>query len=89
MPRVGFEPMIPVFEREKTVHTSDLAATSRELYSVQSSRGISCVNAELVPDVSETASVSIIRDLLLSSLFIYVFIKKATYKEITSNYNSI
>jgi hypothetical protein len=27
MPRVGFEPMIPVFEREKTVHALDLAAT--------------------------------------------------------------
>jgi hypothetical protein len=27
MPRVGFEPMIPVFERAKTVHASDRAAT--------------------------------------------------------------
>jgi hypothetical protein len=27
IPRVGFEPTIPVFEREKTVHTSDHAAT--------------------------------------------------------------
>jgi hypothetical protein len=27
MSRVGFEPTIPVFEREKTVHVSDRAAT--------------------------------------------------------------
>jgi hypothetical protein len=27
MPRVGFEPTIPVFQRAKTVHASDLAAT--------------------------------------------------------------
>jgi hypothetical protein len=27
MPRVGFEPTIPVFEREETVHGLDLAAT--------------------------------------------------------------
>jgi hypothetical protein len=27
MPRVGFEPTIPVFERAKTVHASDRAAT--------------------------------------------------------------
>jgi hypothetical protein len=27
MPRVGFEPMIPAFEREKTFHASDRAAT--------------------------------------------------------------
>jgi hypothetical protein len=27
MPRVGFEPMIPVFERTKTVHALDQAAT--------------------------------------------------------------
>jgi hypothetical protein len=27
MPRVGFEPMIPVFERANTVHVSDRAAT--------------------------------------------------------------
>jgi hypothetical protein len=27
MPRVGFEATIPVFEREKTVHASDRAAT--------------------------------------------------------------
>jgi hypothetical protein len=27
MPRVGFEPRIPVFERAKTVHASDRAAT--------------------------------------------------------------
>jgi hypothetical protein len=27
MPRVGFEPTIPVFERSKTVHVSDHAAT--------------------------------------------------------------
>jgi hypothetical protein len=27
MPRVGFEPMIPVFERAKTVHALDRAAT--------------------------------------------------------------
>jgi hypothetical protein len=27
MPRVGFEPIIPVFERVKTVHASDLATT--------------------------------------------------------------
>jgi hypothetical protein len=27
MPRVGFEPMIPAFEREKTVHALDCAAT--------------------------------------------------------------
>jgi hypothetical protein len=27
MPRVGFEPMVPVFEREKTVHALDRAAT--------------------------------------------------------------
>jgi hypothetical protein len=27
MPRVGFEPMISVFEREKTVHALDHAAT--------------------------------------------------------------
>jgi hypothetical protein len=27
MPRVGFEPTIPVFEREKTVHALDRAAT--------------------------------------------------------------
>jgi hypothetical protein len=26
MPRVGFEPMIPVFERAKTVHVLDCAA---------------------------------------------------------------
>jgi hypothetical protein len=27
MPQVGFEPTIPVFERAKTVHASDRAAT--------------------------------------------------------------
>jgi hypothetical protein len=27
MPRLGFEPMIPVFELEKTAHALDLAAT--------------------------------------------------------------
>jgi hypothetical protein len=27
MPRVGFEPTIPAFERAKTVHALDLAAT--------------------------------------------------------------
>jgi hypothetical protein len=27
MPRVGFEPTIPVFERAKTVHAVDCAAT--------------------------------------------------------------
>jgi hypothetical protein len=27
MPQVGFEPMIPVFERAKTVHALDRAAT--------------------------------------------------------------
>jgi hypothetical protein len=27
MPRVGFEPKIPVFERAKTVHASDRKAT--------------------------------------------------------------
>jgi hypothetical protein len=27
MPEVGFEPTIPVFERAKTVHASDRAAT--------------------------------------------------------------
>jgi hypothetical protein len=27
MPRVGFEPTIPVFERAKTVHSLDRAAT--------------------------------------------------------------
>jgi hypothetical protein len=27
MPQVGFEPMSPVFEREKTVHALDRAAT--------------------------------------------------------------
>jgi hypothetical protein len=27
MPRVGFEPTIPVFERTKTVHAFDRAAT--------------------------------------------------------------
>jgi hypothetical protein len=27
MPQVGYEPMIPVFERAKTVHTLDRAAT--------------------------------------------------------------
>jgi hypothetical protein len=27
MPRVGFEPIIPVFERAKTVHAIDRAAT--------------------------------------------------------------
>jgi hypothetical protein len=27
MPQVGFEPMIPVFERAKTVHALDSAAT--------------------------------------------------------------
>jgi hypothetical protein len=27
MPRVGFEPTIPVFERAKTVHALDRAAT--------------------------------------------------------------
>jgi hypothetical protein len=27
MPRVGFEPTIPVFERAKTVHASDRAVT--------------------------------------------------------------
>jgi hypothetical protein len=27
MPRVGFEPMTPVFERVKTVHALDCAAT--------------------------------------------------------------
>jgi hypothetical protein len=27
MPQIGFEPTIPVFERAKTVHASDRAAT--------------------------------------------------------------
>jgi hypothetical protein len=27
MPAVGFEPMIPAFEQEKTVHALDIAAT--------------------------------------------------------------
>jgi hypothetical protein len=33
MPRVGFEPMIPVFERTKTVHALDRAATVIGYYS--------------------------------------------------------
>jgi hypothetical protein len=32
MPRVGFEPKIPVFERGKKVHALDLAATVIGLY---------------------------------------------------------
>jgi hypothetical protein len=32
MPRVGFEPMIPVFERAKTVHALDRTATVIGLY---------------------------------------------------------
>jgi hypothetical protein len=31
MPRVGFEPTIPVFERTKTVHALDSAATTYNL----------------------------------------------------------
>jgi hypothetical protein len=37
MPRVGFEPMTPVFEREKTVHALDRAATVIGRTSVPSS----------------------------------------------------
>jgi hypothetical protein len=32
MPRVGYEPTIPVFERAKTVHALDRAATVIGLY---------------------------------------------------------
>jgi hypothetical protein len=34
MPRVGFEPTIPMFERAKTVHALDRAATVIGYYSV-------------------------------------------------------
>jgi hypothetical protein len=32
MPRVGFEPTIPVFERAKTVHALDRAVTVIAMY---------------------------------------------------------
>jgi hypothetical protein len=32
MPRVGFEPMIPVFERAKAVHALERAATVIEIF---------------------------------------------------------
>jgi hypothetical protein len=32
MPQVGFEPTIPVLEREKTVHVIDRAATVTGIY---------------------------------------------------------
>jgi hypothetical protein len=35
MPRVGFEPTIPAFERAKTVHALDCAATAIGDYHVQ------------------------------------------------------
>jgi hypothetical protein len=40
MPRVGFEPSTPVFEREKTVHALDRTATvighcDRPLYKIE------------------------------------------------------
>jgi hypothetical protein len=34
MPQVGFEPMIPVFERVKTVHALDRVSTLIGIYSV-------------------------------------------------------
>jgi hypothetical protein len=34
MPRVGFEPTIPAFERAKTVHALDRAATVLDLLSI-------------------------------------------------------
>jgi hypothetical protein len=36
IPRVGFEPMIPVFERAKTFHAFHLAATVRCLFNLKS-----------------------------------------------------
>jgi hypothetical protein len=36
MPRVGFEPKIPVFERPKTVRDSDRSATGTGLIFIQS-----------------------------------------------------
>jgi hypothetical protein len=40
MPRVGFEPTIPVFEREKKVHALDRAATvvGTNIYSMSISK---------------------------------------------------
>jgi hypothetical protein len=35
MPQVGFEPTIPMFERAKTVHASDRAATVIGIHEVQ------------------------------------------------------
>jgi hypothetical protein len=34
MPRVGFEPTVPVFEREKTVHALERAATINSLLGI-------------------------------------------------------
>jgi hypothetical protein len=44
MPRVGFEPTIPVFERAKTVHALDRAVTVIGLYIPQCTKYICLTN---------------------------------------------
>jgi hypothetical protein len=41
MPRMGYEPTIQAFERVKTVHALDRAATSAKLYEVETLQDIS------------------------------------------------
>jgi hypothetical protein len=56
MPRVGFEPTMPVFERAKAVHALDRAVTviSRMKYAVQNFGYVSRVNLQdYKADVSE------------------------------------
>jgi hypothetical protein len=44
MPRVGFEPMTPVFERETTVHILDGAATVIAIMNIRCEFLIVCHN---------------------------------------------
>jgi hypothetical protein len=54
MPRVGFEPMIPVFERVKTVHALDGAATAIGLLSeIPEDISIKRINCEHSMSVSQ------------------------------------
>jgi hypothetical protein len=50
MPRVGFEHTIPVFERAKTVHALDRAATAIGLRDTWKVHSWPCVSSILQPD---------------------------------------
>jgi hypothetical protein len=46
MPRVGFEPTVPVFERAKTVHALDRAATVITILRTKQSKYLDCAFRE-------------------------------------------